>query len=302
MFIQESALLEHLSWPYPVIAAIDEVGRGCVAGPVVVCVSLWVCRAFLNTQSHTKSIPPILQKSQSWLSLIGDSKGMSATQRLKCKKLIDAEYLRSMDFSSFESSSQGQGSSCGSDISLPVLGTLVPSHNSLFVSHAALDKASSRLSQKQKTAHFECIDFHVASCTAQEVDALNIWEAVQRAASRALQVLHTHHPLFLNSNALIVMDGKLPTKVPQILAACPQAMIIKADERLTSVGFSSVVAKVERDLYMEHVHQKFPQYGFKSHKGYGTKAHFLNIQSTGLSPLHRKTFLKNLSVDTQTSL
>ena len=73
-----------------------------------------------------------------------------------------------------------------------------------------------------------------------------------------------------------------------------QEAIIKGDSKSLSIGAASIVAKVARDEFMKEYAKRAPEYGFEKHKGYGTKAHYEAISSYGLSPIHRKTFLKKV--------
>ena len=74
----------------------------------------------------------------------------------------------------------------------------------------------------------------------------------------------------------------------------PQTSIIKGDAQSLSIAAASIVAKVTRDRLMAEYHRQYPFYGFDSNKGYGTKAHYEGIDKYGITPIHRKTFLKNI--------
>ena len=66
--------------------------------------------------------------------------------------------------------------------------------------------------------------------------------------------------------------------------------IIKGDSIIDEISAASIIAKVERDNYMIKIDKKFPNYGFKDHKGYGTKYHYEKINLLGITKIHRKTF------------
>ncbi len=88
----------------------------------------------------------------------------------------------------------------------------------------------------------------------------------------------------------ILVDGfKIDSQVSNL-------KLIKGDMVSASIAAASIIAKVFRDRLMKEFHQVYPQYGFDSHKGYGSKTHFLAIEQFGLTPIHRKSFLKNSSV------
>lgn len=66
--------------------------------------------------------------------------------------------------------------------------------------------------------------------------------------------------------------------------------VIKGDAKCASIAAASIVAKVERDTYMENISDKYPEYNFAQNKGYGTAEHIDAIKRSGLSPVHRKSF------------
>ena len=68
--------------------------------------------------------------------------------------------------------------------------------------------------------------------------------------------------------------------------------IIKGDAKSVSIAAASILAKVTRDHMMLEYDRMYPQYGFASHKGYGTAAHYAAIRQFGITAIHRKTFLK----------
>ena len=74
----------------------------------------------------------------------------------------------------------------------------------------------------------------------------------------------------------------------------PQENIIKGDARSLSIAAASILAKVTRDHIMEELDEKYPMYGFKDHKGYGTQFHRDRIAEFGPCPEHRMSFLKNM--------
>ena len=82
--------------------------------------------------------------------------------------------------------------------------------------------------------------------------------------------------------------------IPGIDESIHQEKIIKGDAKSVSIAAASILAKVTRDRYMEELGEKYPEYGFEKHKGYGTKAHIEAIKKYGITPEHRKTFLKNI--------
>jgi len=112
----------------------------------------------------------------------------------------------------------------------------------------------------------------------EEIDFLNILQATLKAMAVAVQNL----PL---SPDFILIDGIQGLHLP-----IPQKPIRKGDQLSNSIAAASIVAKVTRDRMMIEWHQRFPQYNFVKHKGYGTKEHRRAIEKFGICELHRKTF------------
>lgn len=254
-----------------------------MAGPVHVCVSFWVAHARLKALGY----PPSFFKKQNWLSSVADSKKLSVKKRSACFEAILAD---------FQTSSADLVCAYGSE--LPNLS--VPQR---FVTLSEDDGVEIRERYLNIPTHsYECVSFQLGAASSEEVDAINIWNAVQVAGGRALSTLrHTFFalPQYASlrtelTQAVILMDGKLVVKVPKPFEHNLQLAIVNADAQFIPVGFSSILAKVYRDFFMEKQHAFFPHYGFDAHKGYGTQKHFSQIQSHGLCHLHRRSFLKNM--------
>ena len=111
-----------------------------------------------------------------------------------------------------------------------------------------------------------------------EIDCINILEATLKAMALAIGNLPTP-PDF------ILIDGPHGLRLPIL-----QKPIRKGDQLCNSIAAASIVAKVTRDRMMLECHQKYPQYNFAKHKGYGTKEHQRAIEKFGICELHRKTF------------
>lgn len=75
-----------------------------------------------------------------------------------------------------------------------------------------------------------------------------------------------------------------------------QFPLTHGDALSVTIGCGSIIAKVTRDRMMVKMADKYPGYGFEKHKGYGTKAHYEAIAQLGMSPIHRKTFLKKINI------
>jgi ribonuclease HII len=112
----------------------------------------------------------------------------------------------------------------------------------------------------------------------EEIDRVNILQATLKAMASAIENLPAP-PDF------ILIDGLQGITLP-----IPQKPIRKGDQLCNSIAAASIVAKVTRDRMMLECHQKYPQYNFARHKGYGTKEHRKAIEKFGICELHRKTF------------
>jgi ribonuclease HII len=122
------------------------------------------------------------------------------------------------------------------------------------------------------------IEFCVAQVDAALIDEINILQATHRAMNEALAKSNPQP-----QHALV--DGR-PVKTMSV----PQTAIVKGDARSYSIATASVLAKVTRDRLMLEFHERFPEYGFAGHKGYGTVRHLAAIEKFGACPIHRKTF------------
>jgi ribonuclease HII len=127
----------------------------------------------------------------------------------------------------------------------------------------------------QRTA----VSFGVGQASVQEIDEINIYRASQLAMQRAIEALGVK-PDFLLTDAM-----PLPS-----LSAIPQKPLIHGDSLSSSIAAASILAKVSRDRMMEEMHEKYPQYGFDGHKGYGTENHVAALKEYGACPEHRLTF------------
>ncbi|AFZ65821.1 ribonuclease HII [Deinococcus peraridilitoris] len=112
---------------------------------------------------------------------------------------------------------------------------------------------------------------------AAEVDRYNVLQATRRAAVRALQQLD------LPAGALVTDYLHLDVDLPYVAPA-------KGDRVSLSVAAASLLAKTARDAYMRQLHERFPQYGFAAHKGYGARTHREALDRYGPCPEHRRTF------------
>ena len=147
---------------------------------------------------------------------------------------------------------------------------------------------SKKLSEKKRDALFDVIkekalDYGIAFASEKEIDEINILQATFLAMRRAVGKLEKVKPDF----ALI--DGN---KKPGLEIA--ERTVIKGDSKSANIAAASILAKVTRDRYMLEMAEKYPEYRFEKHKGYGTKLHYEMIEKYGLCDIHRKSFLKKV--------
>lgn len=150
-------------------------------------------------------------------------------------------------------------------------------------SHPLLND-SKKLTQKQRynlrpIIEQEAIAFAVAHCSVKEIEEINILNASIKAMHRAIEGL-SMQPEF------IAVDGNRFHQYETI----PHECIIKGDGRYLNIAAASILAKTYRDDIMCSLDLEYPQYHWKTNKGYPTKSHRAGILKTGASPHHRKTF------------
>jgi ribonuclease HII len=150
-------------------------------------------------------------------------------------------------------------------------------------SRIGLIRDSKQLSAKQRervvdTIKARAIAWAIGVASHQEVDQLNIRQAAFLASRRAIESLSIkpHH---------ILSDGFV---IPGLSIPCKR--IIKGDAKVKSIAAASIIAKVARDTFMQEIDERYPEYGFAFHKGYGTRMHQNALKKFGPSPIHRMTF------------
>ena len=145
---------------------------------------------------------------------------------------------------------------------------------------------SKKLSEKKREKLFDeitenALAWSVSLVDERVIDEINILQATYEAMREAISKLSVQPQILLNDAVTI----------PQI--EIPQVPIIKGDAKSVSIAAASIIAKVTRDRLMVEYDKIMPEYGFASHKGYGSKSHIEAIQKYGPSPIHRATFIKN---------
>ena len=146
---------------------------------------------------------------------------------------------------------------------------------------------SKKLSEKKREALFEIITqnavaYSISMVDAGVIDEINILQATFLAMRQAVDGMSVKPDI-------AYIDGN---QKPGL--SIEQRTIVKGDAKCISIAAASILAKVSRDRYMLEMDKKYPEYQFAKHKGYGTKLHYEMLEQYGISPIHRRTFLKKI--------
>jgi ribonuclease HII len=142
---------------------------------------------------------------------------------------------------------------------------------------------SKKLSARRREQLYDTIRAHALCCSValasvEEIDRLNILQATMLAMQRAVQGLRL-------KPAKVLVDGnRLPAL--DVLAEA----IVKGDDKVPAISAASILAKVTRDRLLRELDQCHPEYGFATHKGYGTAEHLAALMRHGPTPEHRRSF------------
>lgn len=141
---------------------------------------------------------------------------------------------------------------------------------------------SKKLSEKKRKTLFEsiianAISYSICLIEPIQIDEINIYQASKLAMTEAVCKLE------VEPDQLLIDAMEVPLNIDQM-------KIIKGDEKSISIAAASIVAKVTRDSYMKDLDEVYPQYGFKTNMGYGTKEHIDALREFGATDVHRKSF------------
>ena len=128
----------------------------------------------------------------------------------------------------------------------------------------------------------EAISYGIGIIYQDEIDEINILQATKKGLTEAIKQMEIK-PNIIMVDALSGIDT----------LGIPYKSIIKGDAKCYSIAAASIIAKVTRDRIMREWDNVYPEYGFGSHKGYGTAKHIAAIKEFGPCSIHRKTFIKN---------
>ena len=146
---------------------------------------------------------------------------------------------------------------------------------------------SKKLTEKKREALFDVIIETAISCsisfgTVDEIERDNILATTMNTMRRAIEGLS------VKADYAMIDGNRLPK------LDIPARTIVGGDAKSMSIAAASILAKVSRDRLMLQYAEKYPQYGFEKHKGYGTKLHVEKILEYGECPIHRPSFLKKI--------
>ena len=162
---------------------------------------------------------------------------------------------------------------------------------------------SKKLSEKKRELLYDEIKDKALACgissvSPERIDEINIlqatFEAMRAAVDICCRALYGTPEALLDqeqtSSVMVLVDGD--KRIPAL--SLPQKNLIKGDGNAVSIAAASVLAKVTRDRMMYEYDAIYPGYEFEKNKGYGTKAHYEALKIQGITPIHRRSFLKNL--------
>ena len=146
---------------------------------------------------------------------------------------------------------------------------------------------SKKLSEKSREKLYDeicekAMSFGIAFASVEEIEEFNILNAAMLAMNRAIAQLEPQPELAL-------IDGNRSSAI-EINSRC----VIKGDAKCADIAAASLLAKVTRDRYMLEMAEKYPEYHFERHKGYGTKLHYEALREYGPCEIHRPSFLRKM--------
>lgn len=146
---------------------------------------------------------------------------------------------------------------------------------------------SKKLSEKKRDKLFdaicaEAVSYGIAFASVDEIEQVNILNAAMLAMNRAIERLSV-------KPALALVDGNRDSAINM-----PSRCVVKGDAKCADIAAASILAKVTRDRYMLEMAEKYPEYHFEKHKGYGTKLHYEALREYGPCEIHRPSFLRKM--------
>lgn len=221
---------------------------------------------------------------------------MTKTEQLRLEReqrkleKLQKERERLEAMRSFEHQYEGYGAVCGIDevgrgpLAGPVVAgaVILPTDCEILY----LNDSKKLSEKKRELLYDEIMEKAVATgigvISPARIDEINILQATYEAMRIAISNLKVQPSVLLNDAVTIP------------LVEIPQVPIIKGDAKSVSIAAASIIAKVTRDHMMVEYEEIYPGYGFASNKGYGSAQHIAALKELGPTPIHRRTFIKNI--------
>lgn len=221
---------------------------------------------------------------------------MTKTEQLRLEReqrkleKLQKERERLEAMRSFEHQYEGYGAVCGIDevgrgpLAGPVVAgaVILPTDCEILY----LNDSKKLSEKKRELLYDEIMEKAVATgigvISPARIDEINILQATYEAMRMAISNLKVQPSVLLNDAVTIP------------LVELPQVPIIKGDAKSVSIAAASIIAKVTRDHMMVEYEEIYPGYSFASNKGYGSAQHIAALKELGPTPIHRRTFIKNI--------
>ncbi len=220
----------------------------------------------------------------------------SGVQKLveKAKKAIDAfdkEKLRTEAMKKYEKQYASYEYICGIDevgrgpLAGPVVAgaVILPKDCQILYLNDSKQLSERKREELYDIIMREAVAVGIGMVSHERIDEINILQATYEAMRQAISKLSVKPDLLLN-DAVTIPDVQIR-----------QVPIIKGDAKSVSIAAASIVAKVTRDRLMVEYDKKYPEYHFADNKGYGAAVHIEALKTHGASPIHRKSFIKNIT-------
>lgn len=210
----------------------------------------------------------------------------SAKKRIE---LYEAEKIRMYNMFSYEREHSDLSFICGIDevgrgpLAGPVVAAAVilPKDCDILYLNDSKKLSAKKREELDREIRDKALAIGIGYADHDRIDMINILNATYEAMRDAINNLSKKPDILLND--AVTIPG----------VSIPQVPIIKGDAKSASIAAASIIAKVNRDHYMEELDSVYPEYGFSSNKGYGSKDHIEALKKYGPSPIHRKSFIGN---------
>ena len=224
----------------------------------------------LYADDERKGVRQLIEKSRH-----EDEKLLLELKRLDAMKVFEKKYAVYQNIAGIDEA--GRGPLAGPVVAGSVI---LPADCEILYLDDSKKLSAARREQLYDEITSKAVAYGVGIVSAGRIDEINILQATYEAMQAAIEDMG-------KEPGMVLVDA---VTIPKI--KYKQAGIIQGDACSVSIAAASIIAKVTRDRIMMDFDQMYPEYGFASHKGYGSKAHIEAIREYGPCPLHRKTFIK----------